>query len=286
VVDVNPYKPYVKGVMSVRVCVVAVVAALVILGLAGSAAASNSFSWDDRPGDSGNALDLTRVDVQNDDGGKILFGLTFGNRGGLLDDDEIDIYLDTDEKPTTGNERYDYRLRITSSGVALEHGTSTGWEDTPHSTVNGSADGRLATVNRTELDGTSAFYFYVRTLKLSATDKSFDEAPDGDNLFIYSLNATKPSQILVAFSPKTPKAGAAFSAVVPLVRMDDGSATVPNKVVCKSTLNGKTLTAILRPTRCVWKLARSAKGKRFVITITVAVGSGAATFGPWRFKVR
>jgi len=273
--------------MKARLWCVAAIAATSILGLAAGATASNSFAWDDPAGDSANAADLTQIAVRNDDTGNITFALTFGNRPGLGSDDAIEIWLDTDDNESTGNHGFDYVIYMVSGNGLLKHATSTGLEDTLHSTFSASADGRTASVNRSELGSTSRFDFFVRSSTLSEADTSIDEAPDASNeVFVYSLTAAGPDKILVLFAPKTPKAGATFSAVVPLVQLDDGSTAIPEKLGCKGTLNRKPLAGAATLARCVWKLPKSAKGKRLSITIVVTVNGAKATFGPWRFKVR
>lgn len=273
--------------MRARLCWIAAIAATSILGLAGGATASNSFAWDDPAGDSANAADLTRIAVRNDDAGNITFELTYGNRSALGPDDHVDILLDTDDNESTGYQGFDYGIGIESGVAVLKHGTSTGFEDTLHSTFSASADGRTATVNRTELGGTTRFAFFIRTVTLSEADMSFDDAPDAANqVFVYSLTAPRPDKILVLFSPKTPKAGKTFTVVVPLVQMDDGSTAVPEKLACKATLNGKSLRGSVKTAACAWRLPKSAKGKRLAFTVTVTQGSATTTFGPWRFKVR
>jgi hypothetical protein len=120
-------------------------------------------------------------------------------------------------------------------------------------------------------------------------DNSRDDAPDAqDKVFVYALTAPRPTQVLVAFNPKAPKAGARFLATVVLVTFDDGSSTIPLSlpVTCRATLNGKPIRARVIPMACVWKLPKSAKGKRFAFTITVTSNGSKGTFGPWRYKVR
>jgi hypothetical protein len=46
------------------------------------------------------------------------------------------------------------------------------------------------------------------------------------------------------------------------------------------------IRSVVTPSQCVWKLPKSAKGKRFVVTITVDYQGSKKTFGPWKFKVR
>ena len=275
--------------MGTRVLAMAAVAAAVVLGVAGGAAGSNSTSYDDPAGDSANAPDLTGIAISNDDPGKITFAVTYGNRpGGLNDQDQVQIWIDSDQNLSTGDEAgSDYVVALDKGGAAVKHVTPSGIEDTPDSTLSGSADGTTVSIDRSELGHTSKFYFYV--LGITRTDNSRDDAPDAqDKVFVYSLTAPRPTQVLVAFNPKAPKAGARFQATVVLVTFDDGSRTIPLAlpVTCKATLNGKPIRARVIPLACVWKLPKSAKGKRFAFTITVTNNGSKGTFGPWSYKVR
>jgi hypothetical protein len=275
--------------MKVRTLALAAVAAVAILGVAGGAAASNSDSWTDPAGDSANAPDLTGIAISNDDAGKITLTVTYGNRpGGLNDQDQVQIWLDSDQNASTGDEfGSDYVVALDKRGPAVKHVTPSGLEDTPASTLSGSADGTTVSINRSELGNTSKFSFYV--VGVTRADNSRDDAPDAlDRVFLYSLTAPRPTQVVVSFNPKTPKAGARFLATVVLVKFEDGSSTVPLSlpITCKGTLNGKPIGATAKPLLCVWKLPKSAKGKRFSFTITVSNHGSKGTFGPWKFKVR
>jgi hypothetical protein len=275
--------------MKGRIWLVSAIAATAILGLAGGASASNGSSWDDPSGDSGPVADLTKIVVTSDDSGTIKFELTYGNRTALGPDDRIQIYLDTDGNQSTGNQGYDYGIGLVSGDAVLKRGTASGFEETSHATFSASADGRTVTVNRSELGGTSRFLFFVRSDSLVASESAEDVAPDAsDRVFVYWVVGPRPEKILAIFAPKFPKAGTAFSAVVPFVQLEDGGTVPPEKLGCKATLNGKPLTgkASLRPVaRCRWKLPRSTKGKTLSITITVTQNGATSAFA-WRFKVR
>jgi hypothetical protein len=274
--------------MRFRVLTAAAVAALTVLGVAGGAVASNSFSYDDPAGDSASAADLTGIVVSNTDTGTITFALTYANRpDGLGDDDQLQVWLDTDENNSTGDQfGFDYVIAVDKGGAILKHGTPAGFEDAPASTLSPSADGKTVSVNRSDLGNTAKFDFFVRAVAKS--DLSGDDAPDSSNqVFVYSLAAPRLNNVLVAFSPKTPKAGKTFTALVLLARFDDGStAGLPKTVSCKGTLNDRPIAGRAQSVRCVWKLPRSSKGKRFSFKITISVNGAQATFGPWRFKVR
>jgi hypothetical protein len=135
------------------------------------------------------------------------------------------------------------------------------------------------------LGNAAKFDFYVATITL--VDNSVDYAPDAqDQVFVYALMAPRPTQLLYAFSPKVPKAGKTFSVAVLLVKLDDGTLAVFPTLTCNGTLNGKPIRGTAKTVQCVWKLPRSAKGKRLVVSVTVSNHGSNGTFGPWKFKVR
>ncbi len=272
--------------MSFRMLATAAVAGGAILGVAGGAAASNSDTWPDPAGDSKSAADLTGIAAASDDAGKITFTLTYANRpSGLTDDDQVQIWLDADDNASTGDNGFDYVLVLEKPGAFLKQATPSGLVNAPDTTVSGSVDGRTASVNRREVANTAKFDFFVRTVAKS--DLSGDEAPDAnDRVFVFSLTAARPTQIARVFNPKTPKAGAAFTVTVPILRLDDGSTVLLPSVTCKGTLNGHAIRSVVTPSQCVWKLPKSAKGKRLAVTITVDYQGAKKTFGPWKFKVR
>lgn len=275
--------------MSFRMLATAAVAAGAILGVAGGAAASNSDFWTDTAGDSGSAADVTRIDATNDDAGNITFRLTYGNRpGGLTADDEVHIWINSDGNPSTGDQYgYEYVIGLTKGAAVLKRTTTAGLQDTPSSTFTASADGTSAKVNASEVGNTASFHFYVATV--TQIDHSIDYAPDADGyVFVYSLTAPRPTQATVSFNPKAPKAGASVLATVVLVKLDDGSSVlgISLPLTCSATLNGRRIRATVIPSACVWKLPKSAKGRRLVITITVDYQGSKKTFGPWKFTVR
>ena len=275
--------------MGFRISTAAAIVALAILGAAGGAAASNGNFWTDPAGDSKSAPDLTRIVVASDDAGNLTFTLAYGNRSaGLTDDDQVQLWLDVDQQASTGDEAgFDYVLVLEKRGAFVKHATTNGLEDTPNATLIGSTDGSFVKMNRSELGNTAKFNFYAATIAKS--DQSTDYAPDAtDRVFVYSLTAPRPSKASVVFAPKTPKAGTSFLATVALVELEDGTKMLglQGGVSCTSTLNGKPIRATVIPAACVWKLPKSAKGKRLVIRITVSNNGSKKTFGPWKFKVR
>ena len=274
--------------MRFRTWLVAATAIVAILSLAVGATASNSVSYDDPAGDSGAAADLTAIDVQNDDAGTITFRLTYANRpSGLMDDDQVEIWLDTDRNEATGYQGFDYAVGMIKGAALLARGSSSGFEEISASSFSGTPDGTSATVNRSDLGNTGQFEFWINVVTISQDEKSYDWAPDDSNrVFVYSLSAPRPTRILAALPKQPPKAGSTFSVAVPLVFLEDGSSTIPEQLTCNGTLNGKRLNGRATTARCAWKLPRSAKGKRFVIRITVTQKGAKGTFGPWRFKVR
>ena len=86
----------------------AVLVAACIAGTAGAASRSNSQTFTDPIGDSGNAPDVTTVTVSNDDTGLITFRVVVPNRAQLADPDGVFVLLNTDGSLSNGMSGFDY----------------------------------------------------------------------------------------------------------------------------------------------------------------------------------
>jgi len=80
-------------------------AAVVPLLLARSASAANTRTFHDPFGDvTCCTRDLTDIRVSNSDAGTITFDAAFDDRYEGNDDDDLDLLLDTDQNPATGEQ--------------------------------------------------------------------------------------------------------------------------------------------------------------------------------------
>ena len=104
----------------------ALLAALSIVPAAGSAPAAPTWlhagtatSFSDAAGDSGTAADVTDVDVGNDlVSGHLVFWVTVGNRpDDLVAGDELALYIDSDNNPSTGDFGAEYVIVVDAESV-------------------------------------------------------------------------------------------------------------------------------------------------------------------------
>ena len=163
----------------------ALLALLVVQG----AAADQSFS--DPAGDAtGGAPDVTTVAVANDGAGKITFDITVA--GLPAPDTFVDVPMNTDLNPSTGDEGIDHEFFFSGSqGIGLLFRWN-GSELVPvvvPTFRSAYANGVVhLEVNRADIGNTSGFAFWVSSLKVSGTQVvGFDDAPDGTAFYQYAL---------------------------------------------------------------------------------------------------
>lgn len=244
----------------------------------------------DPTGDGNGAPDITGVTVANDHSGTILFVVEVANRTDFVARDEVLISVDTDRSAATGSpERgggIDYRLRIDATSSDFERWNGTGFEPAPRTTVRVAwVNGYVASVNRSELGATTSIAFSVRTRMQEGPGNQFDVAPT-DSLFAYALSPPHIDAIRPSFSRAAPRAGATFKVNSVRIQFETAELAVASAFTCRATLAGKRIRGTGR-SGCTFKLPKTAKGKRFVLTMTAtAAGGKAETFAPYAFRVR
>lgn len=270
----------------------AFVAALSVSPAYGRVADHNPVEATDPAGDSNGAPDITGVTVANDLSGTILFVVEVANRSGFVANDDVLIYIDSDRSAATGfpdrGRGADYLLRIdaTSQQISLGRWNGTSFETAPGTTLRGEwRSGYVVFVNRSELGGTSGFAFSVRTRLQSGAGNQSDVAPT-DAYLGYTMSPPHIEVIRPAFSPATPRAGSTFRLNSIQLAFETGESARAAAFTCRAMLAGKRIRGTGQG-GCTFKLPKTAKGKRFVITITAtAPGGRAETFRPYEFRVR
>jgi hypothetical protein len=266
---------------------IAVLAAVLIVGglaAAGALAApqrvsANSASYTDPMGDTGTAPDITAVSVSNDDAGAITFTVTISGRTELGPNDDIAIVIDHDRSEDTGLmlEGWDYFIDLTASGAKLFTITElgdlapVGASSLVASYANGAATFQI---NRSDLGGTGCFAFYVASETVQGVERVHDDAPDGDDYWVYDLKLPVTAVGIEMSRPYVSKAraGRTFQVSAKVSRKDTG-AGVNGQVTCSARLGGKTLRKSGRSSAgfasCSWTLPKSARGKWLGGTISV-----------------
>jgi hypothetical protein len=264
----------------------------VTAALLAAAPSQGAGRYADEPGDSNGAPDLTSVSVTGDANGQLLFTINTDN---LAPESDVDAFLllDTDLDLATGAPDTlgaDYMFVVSEAdntyGFARWAGSDWDW-DAPYSTVRvrGDRTGALISVNRSEVGGTSAFNFWVRTRKGDA----LDDAPD-DGTWNYTLAADGPDiqGVLVTMKPAFgPKAGKPFTITPAGLRLPPSGALglmpQPESYTCAAKLGTRTLKGT-GTGGCTFKLKQAARGKKLTVELAVTY-QGASKTSQFVFRV-
>lgn len=254
-----------------------------------AALGSNSQSFPDSIGEDAAAPDITSIDVSNDDAANLTFKINISNRPTLTQDMSVLLFMNTDQNASTGDPQSngaDYVIELDPGTVNLFQ-----WDGTTFSaaqsqtslTYTYDATGATIHVNASDLGGTRAISFAaiaISGITIDAqgnpdfTNSHSDSAPDpGHGMYSYKL-IVKVTLQKSAFTTTPAKAGARFAASLSATRSDTGGPIAAGTVTCKGIVG----TARLRATHslrhgvatCNWKLPKTAKGKLFHGTITIA----------------
>ena len=258
----------------------------------GSQAKSNSQSFTDSTGEDPAAPDITTIVVSNDNTGLVTFKLNISNRPTLTSDMLVLLFLNTDQKVTTGEASSfgaDYVLQLLPGAVDLFKWNGSDFVGAPSQTsVTFTYDATGATIraNAGDLGHTKALSFFAVAYSGITTDSMgnpdfskarADPAPDaGHGVFSYKV-LTNLSLSVKAFTtgPKPAKAGKKFVASLAATESDTGGPVHAGTVACIATVGGKHLTAAAHRVAngiatCSWLLPRNAKGiLRGTVSLTV-----------------
>ena len=276
--------------------------ALAVLCVAGIciAPASAAGRYADPAGDSGNAPDITGVNVSNDSAGQITFRIAGTNLGEANGVTELDI--DSDVNPNSGDmqsDGADYAFQVTPSKrlYGFWHWNGADWVDTPSNTVGvfGGSTSITISVNRSELGGTSEINFGASTF-LDSSDGldslvDFDTAP-ADGLWNYSLRAQGPDvlSVLLATKPSSgARAGKRFVVTPTGLKLPPNGSLLageqkPESYTCAATIKGRHVAGS-GVGGCTLRIPKKARGKMLNVTITVTYEGTTKAF-PYGFKVR
>lgn len=272
------------------------VALLSVAALGVSAAVAES-SWTDPAGDAtGNAPDITGVQVSNDDGGQILFRVAVAN---LTPESALYLMLDTDKNAATGDDGDEYVLSWDSSsdpdanGWFFERWDGGKWIHPDHPTVRGmkTATGVEFSVNRSDLGNTSGFALKAVTPRWTADAVTgVDLAPDGLATWTYDLTtppAPKPEPVVLPVFgsakavPARPVAGKKLVVTVDVKRSDNGAPLTEGTMVCDPSVAGKVIrhaeSFTAGTARLAFVVPKTAKGKLLKVKIKIVNGAQSAT---------
>lgn len=273
-----------------------VAAAVVLFALAApplAGAAPASFS--DPTGDNGGAADVSSVTVESAADGYIHIKATVANiqvpsRG----PSSVVAALDTDRSGSTGGPGgADYILGMDLQSLELVFAKWDGSEyadpgnaQQSDARVIAGSSGVEFLVRPAGLGGIAAFNFVV----IAGTGRAdgefdFDFAPDNGTWLFEAKKAITVETVDAKFVPAAPNAGSTFQAPVVRIKLSDGTTILAPAYRCVAQLGGKLLRGSGRG-GCTFKLPKTAKGKRLLVTLFVTYKGVTDEFKPYIFKVR
>jgi hypothetical protein len=295
--------------MRSRLGVLLLLAALIVgvpAALGGSThAAANSQTFADSVGEDASAPDITNIAVSNDDAGLITFQVNIPNRPALTPDMFVVIFLDTDQKPTTGAADFlgaEYAIDLESGSVNLFQWNGSDFVLAPSQTslTFAYSSGATIRVSAADLGKTKGINFWAVAAS-GAIDASGnpvppeqihrDYAPDiNHGTYAYKV-LTKLVLTVTAFttSPKPAKAGRPFSVSLAATQNDTGGPVGSGTVVCTASLAGTRVVAVRHVVSngvatCLWRIPKTAKGRIIRGTITLTV-QGTRVTRPFSARV-
>jgi hypothetical protein len=274
------------------------------------AGASNTTTYQDSTGENPAAPDITTIIVSNDDVGMITFKINIPNRPQLTRDILVDMLLDTDANPATGdpdNLGAEYAIQLFLGEVALFKWDGTGLVrslgDPPATTLIYSwAGGVTIKISAAELGNTKKFGFGVIALSgvvfdettgnIDLTNAVGDAAPGGlAGLYPYEVKIA-PARLVakkLSTAPSKPRAGRTFTVRLTATRSDTGATLVNGQVDCAAKAGGKALKPksekfVGGQAVCVYQIPAATAGKTLRGTITI-VFEGKKLTRPFTGKI-
>jgi hypothetical protein len=276
------------------------------------AGASNTATYQDSTGEGGAdpaVPDITTIVVSNDDAAMITFQVNIPNRPQLTRDMALDLEVDTDNNPATGDQfGVDYVIEIILGEVHLYKWDGTNFTrrvgDPPAtSLIYAWSNGATIKISATELGNTKKFGFDAIVVSglviddvtgnIDATNAKGDIAPAaGAGLYRYEVKVAPAKLIAKSLTqtPNPPKAGKNFTVRLTATRSDTGAAIVNGEVDCAAKVGGKTLKPksekfVGKQAVCVFKIPADAAGKTIRGTIKI-VFEGKKLTRPFSGKIK
>jgi hypothetical protein len=260
-------------------------------GVAAPQAASKTF--EDSTGEDAQGPDVTTVVVSNTNAGLITFKVNIPNRATFTEDMLVDIDVDADNNPATGDPETlgaEYAIELFQSNVALfkwdgRTFSRTATDPPQTSLVFSYAAGPTVKISAAELGNTTRFNFGAIAVSGIVIDQNGDPdfskaradlAPDaGHGFWNYEVNTTPLKLLAKKFTAPRPRAGALYTVRLVAARNDTGAIVESGQVTCKASVAGKALAArtrriVNKEARCTWLIPSTARGQTLRGSIAVA----------------
>jgi len=205
----------------------------------------------DIAGDHEAAPDVTSVRVTDSASGTITFAVSTPSHAALTADTWVELDVDIDRRHSTGGGGVEAYVVLTQERVFVGRWSSSEQRFLVRRTgARARSAGGVVTfdVPRALLDDVASFDFYVVSGDSDSDDEdnAIDLGPNGDRWWRYAL-ANRPPLHLIADDargiPARPRAGRAFSVVVPVRRSDTARAITSGSATCTVRVTGKPVRA-------------------------------------------
>ena len=257
------------------------VPALFVLALAFAApVAAHTYEFDTIPDAAGDGdPDITRVITGSNSTGAINFVVGIGNRNELRASELVQILVDSDNNPATGQppNGADYELEMDSQDIRLMRWSGTAFDRVASQTVYGYVyNGFRFSVNKSELGGVpnGAFRYWVHT----AAGAAFDDSTASPHALSAQVLRLRIAQF--AFL-KTVKVGKQYLAAMRVFRSDLNENTSAGLVRCVAKLGKKTLKVQAAFPEdiagCIGIAPKAAKKKTIKLTISLVLDNATVT---------
>ena len=261
-------------------------------------AQANSMTWDDALGDSGSAPDVSRIQIESSESGRLTFTVNFANRSDFSDFDVMNILVDTDlategANPTGkgGIDRV-FVADATGWGILKWNGSDFVPDAIPASASVTFYTGLLTfSININDFENPKVIGFVVKTSSDSAGTVG-ETAPDSilpNALTVFELNPSETdrgARLNGRLTAGRARAGTLFTVKLAYARSDSAAPTsgplTGRTITCNAAIGRKSLHALARGSagtsavRCAWPLPKTSRGKR--VTGKVGVYFSSA---PW-----
>jgi hypothetical protein len=251
----------------------------------------------DLAGDHEAAPDVTDVRVTDSASGTINFVASTPSHAALAPGTWIELDVDVDRRRSTGAGGVETFVALSEGRVFVGRWSASEQDFVVTRTgARARSAGGIVTfdVPRTLLDDVATFDFYVVSGDSDPDDEdnAIDLAPNGDRWWRYAL-ANKPPLHLIADDargvPARPRAGGAFSVVVPVRRSDTARGITSGSATCSVRIAGKPVQAAGKVAagtgRCTLRVPTDTRGTALRGSIAVR-SAGKSVTTRFSFPVR
>ena len=270
---------------------ISLVALLAALALASPAASVQQRTFHDAFGDAYCCTrDLTDVVVRNDDAGTVTFDIHYDATAEGEDDDDLDVLLDTDLNPATGENQLglgvDFMIGAHVMLRSADAVTLFAWQggrmhEYPTKLIHVTVTSKVirVTLDRHLIGDTDGFRFRVEVWEVAQGNAYSDGAPDRGSWSFPVRIATRHLRPTLATS-QHPQAGHRFVGRLSLRVARTNRRLGSGHVRCRASVGGRRLEPVFaafagRRAVCTWRLPKRSRGKTIRGSVGVAITSRA-----------